>query len=86
MSDFISSTTTLEQSNSAIYPNPSSNQITIELDQADIFEYASIYNNLGQKLITSAHPIINTSSLSPGIYIIEVRTNRGRGSRKLIIQ
>ena len=86
MSDFVSSILHPKLIGFAIYPNPASTEVIIQLEEIDIFERATIYNSLGQRLVTSLNTILNTSNLSKGIDIIEVETSKGIASQKLIIE
>jgi hypothetical protein len=78
----------------SIYPNPTKNQFTIQLDNSVQLEKVSIYNMLGQVVLTfdtsttlsTRENIINTSKLSSGSYIVEILTNKGKSSKKLIIE
>ena len=85
MSDLISSTINPKRFGFSIYPNPSTTEITITLDQENIFEQVSIYNSLGQKMLASKNKTILTSYLPKGIYVVEVGTSKGRATQKLII-
>ncbi len=69
-----------------IYPNPATTNVTIQLDQNTILETTTIYTNLGQLVKVETTPTIDTSNLSKGLYFIEVKTNQGKASRKLIIE
>jgi hypothetical protein len=69
-----------------IYPNPASTNVTIQLDQNSILKKSTIYNSLGQIVKTSIETMIDTSDLSKGIYILEVTTDQGKASKKLIIE
>ncbi len=80
------STKEVTQSQFTMYPNPASTNVTIQLDQNSNLENATIYNSLGQIIKTSTETTINTSDLSKGIYILEVITNQGKASKKLIIE
>ncbi len=68
-----------------IYPNPSSKQITIQINTLD-FKKASIYNSLGQFVKSSKELTIDISSLSKGIYFLQVETYKGKAIKKLIIE
>ena len=41
---------------------------------------------LGQIVLISEEAIVNTTSLADGLYIVEVKTNKGQGFKKLVIQ
>ncbi|MFT7051575.1 MAG: hypothetical protein ACJAZK_002187 [Psychroserpens sp.] len=72
--------------NFKIYPNPTKTQFTIQLDPSVQLEKVSIYNTLGQVVLTSEENTINTSKLSSGSYIVDILTNKGKSSKKLIIE
>ncbi len=70
-----------------IYPNPANHQITIETDVdyelqiADIKGKVIITKNISQRLET-----INTSTLTPGMYILKFLNNNIAINKKLIIK
>lgn len=75
----------------SIYPNPSSSKINIEVvnlrsKTADIF----IFNQLGELLLqrkewNGSEKEINIEALSNGLYFIQIKTNQGQHTEKLII-
>jgi len=69
-----------------LYPNPSSEKIHIDLQQNAILEKVNIYNTVGQLINTMKDTIIDVSDLSQGTYFVEIITNTGRVSKKLIIE
>jgi hypothetical protein len=69
-----------------LFPNPTKNQFIIQFQDTLKLQKVNIYNNLGQLISTSKETTINTSHLTPGIYFIEVKTNKGISSQKLIIE
>lgn len=82
----ILSTVEFELSQFNLFPNPASDHITIDLENQSTLQKTIIYNGLGQIVKTSTETTITTSDLSQGIYIVEVTTNQGKGSKKLIIE
>ena len=72
-----------------IYPNPANNVLNIVSNAAGI-NTVSIYNLNGQKVLrtaVNANQIrLNTSGLSSGIYIVDVKSNNSSIKRKLIIK
>ncbi|WP_405574578.1 T9SS type A sorting domain-containing protein [Winogradskyella sp. Asnod2-B02-A] len=68
-----------------LYPNPVKYQFTIQLENNTELKNVTIYNNLGQLVLTSKKYVIKTSSLTSGLYFIEIQTTKGKGSKKLII-
>lgn len=85
LSDLLS-TEEFTSSTFSLYPNPATTQVTIEIPQESTLEKITIYNSLGQQILTSRNTTINTATLSQGIYSVEVKTNQGSSSKKLIIQ
>ncbi|MEM5565677.1 T9SS type A sorting domain-containing protein [Psychroserpens sp. AS72] len=74
-----------EQVSFIMYPNPASTQVTLKLNPLIDLEQVNVYNMLGQLVLTSKEKNINTASLSHGTYIVDVLTNKGKSSKKLII-
>lgn len=69
-----------------IYPNPTSDILNISLESNLVFEKAVVYNNLGQIVKEANQEVINVSELAKGIYYVEVTTNQGRATKKVIIK
>lgn len=69
-----------------IYPNPASDILKISLESNLVFEKAVIYNNLGQIVKEANQEVINVSELAKGIYYVEVTTNQGKATKKVIIK
>lgn len=74
-----------------LFPNPATNQITVEVDNIDKESIVSIYNANGEKIsdkkITkSGQTIINTQKLGKGVYLIKVDNGSSKFTEKLIIK
>ena len=69
-----------------IYPNPTKNQFTIQLQEGVQLKKASIYNQLGQFIFSTDISVVNTKNFSQGMYFLEVITNKGKSTKKLIIE
>ncbi len=72
----------------SIFPNPATSFITINIKEGIPIEEAIIYNYLGQKVLLAV-PVDNTvdvSTLTPGIYFLEVITSESRTGTKLVIE
>jgi len=71
-----------------LFPNPAPSNVIIELPQEQTLEIQdiSIYNNLGQRVFFTQETNINTSQFPKGIYVIQIRTNEGIASKKLIVE
>ena len=75
-----------------VFPNPASNQISLDLESL-IGERAqiSVYNHLGQLVLQEARQLIqdnikrmNIAHLTAGTYVIEIQTDSERMSKKLV--
>jgi hypothetical protein len=75
-----------------IYPNPANNQLVIT--SGDIaMEEIKIVDVIGNEVISNSYSpnavivkqVLDISALNPGIYMIEVLTNRGVAVQKLIV-
>lgn len=75
-----------EQLNSftKVYPNPVINSFTISFSDDNVLKKAVIYNLQGRKLIESNKKEISITNLSAGIYFLEIETNKGKITKKLI--
>jgi len=71
-----------------VYPNPVKNNLNIGLNNEEKITKISIYNPLGQleKVISNNPQNIDVSSLSSGMYFLEVKTNNHTYTKKLIVQ
>lgn len=69
-----------------IYPNPASDILNISVENNLVFEKAVFYNNLGQIVKEANQEVIDVSALAKGIYFVEVITNRGKATKKVIIK
>jgi aminopeptidase N len=72
------------ESNIAIYPNPASSIITIEMPNSIAVEDCAIFNILGQKVLECATKVIAVDQLSAGLYTLQITTSQGRFLKKFI--
>jgi hypothetical protein len=70
----------------SMYPNPSNGFVTIALENNLQIEKVNFYNSLGQLIKTTTVNIISTSELAKGSYFVEVVTNEGKASKRLLVQ
>ena len=68
-----------------IYPNPASKQIIIQLENSKL-KSVNIFNSLGQFIKSSKELTIDTYNLSKGIYYLQIETDKGKASKKLVIE
>jgi hypothetical protein len=75
-----------EESLISIYPNPTSNLLTIQNQNGLDIESVSLYDALGRKVMenTEATELIDVSNLTAGIYFIHITTDRGIVTKKII--
>lgn len=61
-----------------IFPNPTSDFISIQTDNSSKFISATIRNTIGELLFTTDNSIMDFSRLQSGLYYIETTTDKGR--------
>ena len=67
-----------------IYPNPTSGRISLILE-GGTFNEASVISSRGKKLLRETRsPELNLKDLAPGLYIVEVITDKGKVLKKVI--
>jgi hypothetical protein len=77
------------ETNFSLYPNPASEVLNIKVKSELDVKSVSIYNTLGQIIMTSIHAEngeINVSNLQSGSYFIKVFTDKGSSTAKFIKQ
>lgn len=67
-----------------LHPNPTKDFVNIVLPSNDSLKKATIYNALGQKLISGNTVAIDVNSLSQGTYFISVETHNGSSTQKFV--
>jgi len=71
-----------------LYPNPAKQELNILLSTID--NIISIYNLQGklvkQSFVSTTNCKLNITDLSSGMYVVEVRSNKGRNFQKFIIE
>lgn len=74
----------------AVYPNPASNNLTIEVANASENSTLDIFNTLGQKVISLKNVnetnSVNVSALTSGVYFVTVNNGKQKATQKLIIE
>ena len=71
--------------NFSLYPNPANSIVNINLEAE--LKSVEIYSLQGQKVISTTEKQVNVSSLSKGIYLIEVTdVNNQKAVQKLIVE
>ncbi|MEG1020375.1 MAG: T9SS type A sorting domain-containing protein [Myroides sp.] len=82
----ILSSDTFVLENFNIYPNPTTDILNIELKENLTLEKVLIYNTSGQLVKETSEKIINVSGFAKGIYNVQVLTNHGKATKKVIVK
>lgn len=82
----ILSSNTFVLENFNIYPNPTTDILRIEFDNGLILEKVLIYNTSGQLIKETTEKTINVSSFAKGIYNLQILTNKGKATKKIIVK
>lgn len=69
-----------------VFPNPVSDVLNIRMKNNLSLEKVTIYNNSGQIVKTAQQNTVDVSNLSSGIYFVEVITNQGIATKKVIVK
>lgn len=68
----------------AIYPNPGSDDLHIQMPSTLSLEKVIIYNNLGQKVMENPNADFSVNSLATGIHYLDIQTTEGTFHKKFI--
>ena len=71
----------------SVYPSPATDVLNIKLPSSVNVESASLINVLGKTTgVTYANGQMNVSSLAPGVYFLNINTNLGSYTQKVVKQ
>jgi hypothetical protein len=70
--------------NLSVFPNPVSSTLQIQPSKTISFEKATIYSILGKRILETSEKHINLETLSAGIYFVEVVTDKGTVTKKIV--
>lgn len=82
----ILSSDTFVLENFNIYPNPTTDILNIELKENLSLEKVLIYNTSGQLIKETTEKTINVSGFAKGIYNVQVLTDQGKATKKIIVK
>ena len=88
---FNTSVETINNANVTIYPNPATNQVTIQLEDYTAEAEVQLYNAAGQAVITQQHNFtsgnltMDVTTLPKGIYYVKIETEGQVATKKLVI-
>jgi hypothetical protein len=74
------------QTNFMVFPNPTSNFVTVQLNEGLQLEKVNVYSALGQLIKSEFNNIFTVSDLAKGNYLIEVITNQGKASKTIVVK
>ncbi|WP_026450350.1 T9SS type A sorting domain-containing protein [Aequorivita capsosiphonis] len=67
-----------------LYPNPVSSSLQIKIPKIISFEKATVYSLLGEQILQTSEKQLNLDNLSAGIYFVEVVTDKGNVTKKIV--
>jgi len=71
-----------------IYPNPTNTIVTISSPEEIAIDQVNVYNQIGQMVLhqQGSDKTVDVGALSPGLYIVEIVSDRGISSSKLKVE
>ena len=82
----ILSSDTFVLENFNIYPNPTTEILNIELDNNLTLEKVLVYDTAGKLVKETTEKTINVSAFTKGMYNVQVVTNQGKATKKVIVE
>jgi hypothetical protein len=79
------STKSFEKDYFSFYPNPVKDELNINLKKGLELKQVNIYNLQSQYLYSVKTSKIDVSNISTGVYFVEVVTNEGKSTKKIVI-
>lgn len=68
----------------ALYPNPSSDELHIQMPSTTNLQNVIIYNSLGQKVMENQTADFSVNSLAAGVHYVDIQTAEGTFHKKFI--
>ena len=68
----------------AVFPNPVTSILNIKISETLSFKKAIVYSTLGKRILETSEKQINLETLSTGIYFVEVVTDKGSVTKKIV--
>lgn len=83
----VASVNNVLQGNVAVYPNPTTDVFNIQLPSNVVVNSSSLVDVLGKTTgITYSNGTMNVSALAPGVYFLNLETNMGTYTQKVVKQ
>ena len=70
----------------SVYPNPVEDLLQIRLDNITELESIKLYNLHGQFLKQYVRTEISLSEFTSGIYLLEISTEKGKVTKKIVVE
>lgn len=74
----------------SVYPNPTTSQITVDFDVPTTSAQITLYSVLGQpvhtQILAANERTINLEDLAAGVYVMQITSERGSASKRIIKQ
>ena len=68
----------------AVYPNPTTGELHVQLPSDVLVKKCVVFNNLGQKVLETNDLNFSVSSLSSGVHILQISTSQGVFYKKIV--
>lgn len=68
----------------SIFPNPVSELLEINISKGIGLEKIIVFSTLGQQLMHSVERTVDFSSLAQGVYFVEIQTDHGGMTKKVV--
>lgn len=79
------STNSFEKTDSVIvYPNPTSDLVSVALPNNALIQKIAVYNSLGQLVLTETNSTFSLQNLDSGIYYLTIFTTEGNYAKKIV--
>jgi len=75
-----------ESAKIVVYPNPTTDLVTVSLPNAAVVQKIAVYNSLGQLVLTESKNTVSLQNLAKGNYYLTIYTAKGNYSKKIIKQ
>jgi surface protein len=68
----------------SLYPNPVQGELNINLPSGTEISTVKVFNTLGQQVQRATRSQVDMSGLTSGVYFVEITTNKGQHTQKVI--
>ncbi len=68
----------------SLYPNPVQGELNINLPSGIEISTVKVFNTLGQQVQSTTRSQVDMSGLTSGVYFVEITTNKGQHTQKVI--